>query len=77
MVRLLRWRWINQFIRAFSCSDEEDDGEGDDGWLRERMRRSKSAFTTSDMVGDGVESREETRMGEERRDMLAKGVMDG
>ena len=67
--RLLWWRWINRSIRAFSRPDEEDDDEGDDGWFRERMRRAKSAFTTSDMVGDGVESREETRIGEDGRDI--------
>ena len=66
-----RWSQMRWFISAFSESDE---GEG--AWVsevrlvRRWIRRSRSAFTTSDMVGEGVESREETRMGEEERDML-------
>jgi len=76
MVRLPRWRWINRFIRAFLWS-EDDEGEGDDGWLRARMRRSRSAFTTSDIVGDGVESREEMRIGEDGRDIVEQGCFLG
>jgi len=71
MARLPRWHWINRFIRAFSCS-EDDEGEGVDGGLRERMRRSRSAFTTSDMVGEGAESQEEMRIGEDGQDMVGQ-----
>jgi len=61
-----RWRRMRRFISAFSESGEDEEARP----VRRRIRRSGSAFTTSDMVGEGVESREETRMGEEGRDMI-------
>ena len=65
-----RWSRMRWFISAFSESGED---EGAARLVRRRIRRSRSAFTTSDMVGEGVESREEMRMGEEERDIWLWG----